>query len=187
MVPTPQQLGQSLKLGLGKWVLVLLKLKPSLTLVLQQKAIPEYSRARPAQTRPSRVKTALEGILSLAPAAALKTPKGVETFADLEGRRQTAQATAETTKASNLQKAEAKLKEQRAAMVKSGRAAYLAETEETEYYGFNPNTNKPVRRRAIDIRGDRFVISQGDTTYDYDSSNTFCSRRRAVFKSTINC
>ena len=94
---------------------------------LQAEAIPEYSRARPAQTRPSRVKTALEGILSLAPAAALKTPEGAKTFAELQGRRQTAQATAETTKASNLQKAEAQLREQRAAMVRERSKAYLGD------------------------------------------------------------
>lgn len=159
---------RAMQMGLGP-----VETKAFVDASLAAEAIPEYSRARPAQTRPSRVKTALEGILSLAPAAALKTPEGAKTFAELQGRRQTAQATAETTKASNLQKAEAQLREQRAAMVKAGRAAYLADTKETEYYGFNPNTNKPVRRRAIDIRGDRFVISQGDTTYDYDSSNTF--------------
>ena len=132
---------------------------------LQAEAIPEYSRARPAQTRPSRVKTALEGILSLAPAAALKTPEGAKTFAELQGRRQTAQATAETTKQSNLQKAEAKLREQRAAMVRERSKAYLGDQKQVKFFGLDPDTGSQVSRNGVDVEGDRFVISQG-TAYD---------------------
>jgi len=132
---------------------------------VQAEAIPEYSRARPAQTRPSGIKTLLEKGLSLAPAAALKTAKGVETFGDLYGRRQTAQATAETTKASNLQKAEEKLREQRAAMVRERSKAYLGSKKSIMFYGINPRTGKQITRNGYDVEGDRFVISLGE---DYD-------------------
>ena len=142
---------------------------------LQAEAIPEYSRARPAQTRPSRVKTALEGILSLAPAAALKTPEGAKTFADLQGRRQTAQATAETTKASNLQKAEAKLREQRAAMVRERSKAYLGDQKQVKFFGLDPNTGAQVSRNGIEVEGDRFVISQG-TEYDVGTDGNIVPR-----------
>ncbi len=142
---------------------------------LQAEAIPEYSRARPAQTRPSRVKTALEGILSLAPAAALKTPEGAKTFAELQGRRQTAQATAETTKTSNLQKAEAKLREQRAAMVRERSKAYLGDQKQVKFFGLDPDTGSQVSRNGVDVEGDRFVISQG-TAYDVGTDGDIVPR-----------
>jgi hypothetical protein len=142
---------------------------------VQAEAIPEYSRARPAQTRPSGIKTLLEKGLSLAPAAALKTAKGVETFGDLYGRRQTAQATAETTKASNLQKAEEKLREQRAAMVRERSKAYLGDQKQVKFFGLDPNTGAQVSRNGIDVEGDRFVISQG-TEYDVGTDGNIVPR-----------
>jgi hypothetical protein len=39
--------------------------------------------------------------------------------------------------------------------------------------GIGGLSQKAVRRRAIDVRGDKFVISQGDKTYDMDSTGKF--------------
>jgi hypothetical protein len=134
---------------------------------MQQEAI--RSSARPERQVPTKFGKAVQGIGGLLPAMAIKTPGGAKAF----GQTYSSGLEAKAASQLSLAEAEQKIALERQKAIDAGRSSYVGSQQQVEYYGFNPSTQKAVRRRAIDVRGDKFVISQGDKTYDMDSTGKF--------------
>lgn len=120
-----------------------------------------YPSGRPATTRETGLGQFLRRGLELAPAAAMKTPTGVQTFGNLFADRLGRDADLRTAE----RDAALKIAEDRAALVRERSKAYLGDQEQVRFYGLDPNTGKEVSRLGIEVEGDRFVVSQG-TSYD---------------------
>ena len=126
---------------------------------MQQEAI--RSSARPERQVPTKFGKAVQGIGGLLPAMAIKTPGGAEAF----GQTYSSGLEAKAASQLSLAEAEQKIALERQKAIDAGRSSYVDAAKPVTYYGIDPRTGKQVSRNAVDVRGDRFVISQG-TDYD---------------------
>ena len=126
---------------------------------MQQEAI--RSSARPERQVPTKFGKAVQGIGGLLPAMAVKTPGGAKAF----GQTYSSGLEAKAASQLSLAEAEQKIALERQKAIDAGRSSYVDAAKPVTYYGIDPRTGKQVSRNAVDVRGDRFVISQG-TDYD---------------------
>ena len=126
---------------------------------MQQEAI--RSSARPERQVPTKFGRAVQGIGGLLPAMAVKTPGGAKAF----GQTYSGGLEAKAASQLSLAEAEQKIALERQKAIDAGRSSYVDAAKPVTYYGIDPRTGKQVSRNAVQVRGDRFVISQG-TDYD---------------------
>ena len=115
------------------------------------------TKPTPATKRDTRLGQLIRRGVELAPAAAMKTPTGVQTFGNLFANR----LGREADLAKDVATAERALSKDKAALVRERSKAYLGDQNRIRFYGLDPNTGKEISRNGIDVEGDRFVVSQG--------------------------
>ena len=126
---------------------------------MQQEAI--RSSARPERQVPTKFGKAVQGIGGLLPAMAIKTPGGAEAF----GQTYSSGLEAKAASQLSLAEAEQKIALERQKAIDAERSNYVGSQQQIKFFGLDPDTGKQISRNAIDVKGDRFVISQG-TPYD---------------------
>jgi hypothetical protein len=126
---------------------------------MQQEAI--RSSARPERQVPTKFGKAVQGIGGLLPAMAIKTPGGAEAF----GQTYSSGLEAKAASQLSLAEAEQKIALERQKAIDAERSNYVGSQQQIKFFGLDPDTGKQISRNAIDVKGDRFVISQG-TSYD---------------------
>mgnify|MGYP003640876373 CR=1 FL=1 len=126
---------------------------------MQQEAI--RSSARPERQVPTKFGRAVQGIGGLLPAMAVKTPGGAKAF----GQTYSSGLEAKAASQLSLAEAEQKIALERQKAISSQTGDYLGSKKEVKFFGLDPDTGKQISRNAFDVKGDRFVISQG-TSYD---------------------
>jgi hypothetical protein len=126
---------------------------------MQQEAI--RSSARPERQVPTKFGKAVQGIGGLLPAMAIKTPGGAKAF----GQTYSSGLEAKAASQLSLAEAEQKIALERQKAISSQTGDYLGSQQQIKFFGLDPDTGKQISRNAIDVKGDRFVISQG-TPYD---------------------
>ena len=126
---------------------------------MQQEAI--RSSARPERQVPTKFGRAVQGIGGLLPAMAVKTPGGAKAF----GQTYSGGLEAKAASQLSLAEAEQKIALERQKAISSQTGDYLGSQKQIKFFGLDPDTGKQISRNAIDVKGDRFVISQG-TSYD---------------------
>ena len=126
---------------------------------MQQEAI--RSSARPERQVPTKFGKAVQGIGGLLPAMAVKTPGGAKAF----GQTYSSGLEAKAASQLSLAEAEQKIALERQKAIDAGRSSYVDAAKQIKFFGLDPDTGKQISRNAIDVKGDRFVISQG-TPYD---------------------
>ena len=126
---------------------------------MQQEAI--RSSARPERQVPTKFGKAVQGIGGLLPAMAIKTPGGAKAF----GQTYSSGLEAKAASQLSLAEAEQKIALERQKAIDAERSNYVGSQQQIKFFGLDPDTGKQISRNAIDVKGDRFVISQG-TPYD---------------------
>jgi len=126
---------------------------------MQQEAI--RSSARPERQVPTKFGKAVQGIGGLLPAMAIKTPGGAKAF----GQTYSSGLEAKAASQLSLAEAEQKIALERQKAISSQTGDYVGSQKQIKFFGLDPDTGKQISRNAIDVKGDRFVISQG-TSYD---------------------
>ena len=126
---------------------------------MQQEAI--RSSARPERQVPTKFGKAVQGIGGLLPAMAIKTPGGAKAF----GQTYSSGLEAKADSQLSLAEAEQKIALERQKAISSQTGDYVGSQKQIKFFGLDPDTGKQISRNAIDVKGDRFVISQG-TSYD---------------------
>ena len=126
---------------------------------MQQEAI--RSSARPERQVPTKFGKAVQGIGGLLPAMAVKTPGGAKAF----GQTYSSGLEAKAASQLSLAEAEQKIALERQKAISSQTGDYVGSQKQIKFFGLDPDTGKQISRNAIDVKGDRFVISQG-TPYD---------------------
>ena len=126
---------------------------------MQQEAI--RSSARPERQVPTKFGKAVQGIGGLLPAMAIKTPGGAKAF----GQTYSSGLEAKADSQLSLAEAEQKIALERQKAISSQTGDYVGSQKQIKFFGLDPDTGKQISRNAIDVKGDRFVISQG-TPYD---------------------
>lgn len=115
----------------------------------------------PVPPKDTLTKSAVKMLGGLAPAAALKTSAGASVFADMYGKGLKAKSDESLDAAqSQLRTAEAR-KKLEGQLFKG----YVEGQTPIKFFGVHPVTGRQVSRNGVQVRGDRFVISQG-TDYD---------------------
>ena len=115
----------------------------------------------PVPPKDTLTKSAVEMLGGLAPAAALKTSAGAGVFADMFSKRVKAKSDEALIDAQDRLETIRDRKKLQGQLFKG----FVEDQTPIKFFGVHPVTGRQISRNGVQVRGDRFVISQG-TDYD---------------------
>jgi len=115
----------------------------------------------PVPPKDTLTKSAVEMLGGLLPAAALKTSAGAGVFADMFSKRVKAKSDESLINAQDRLETIRDRKKLQGQLFKG----YVEGQTPIKFFGVHPVTGRQISRNGVQVRGDRFVISQG-TDYD---------------------